>query len=73
MPSSSIEAANAKVSVITEPQNPDEMVVGRGPYQSCMVILGRPNALVDMVPTNHRFKNAPLFVGVVELGLNLEP
>ena len=34
VPSSSIEAANAKVSVLlTEPQNPEEKVVGRGPYQ----------------------------------------
>ena len=33
VPSSSIEAANAKVSpLLTEPQNPEE-VVGRGPYQ----------------------------------------
>ena len=34
VPSSSIEAANAKVSpLLTEPQNPEEKVVGRGPYQ----------------------------------------
>ena len=51
VPSSSIEAANARVSVLlSEPQNPEEKVVGRGPYQICMVVYysGRPNALVDM-------------------------
>ena len=39
VPSSLIEAANTKVSVLlTEPQNPEE-VVGRGLYQRCMVVL----------------------------------
>ena len=72
VPSSLIEAANAKVR-IQRRRRPIPKIV-------CMVVLpysGRPNALVDM-PTNHRFNTeghspaAVLLVGVVQLGLNLE-
>ena len=56
LPSSSIEAANAKVSVLLiEPQNPEEKVVGRGPYcQHGSSSLTVHVQMVDM-PTNHRF------------------
>ena len=71
VPSSSIEAANAKVRI--QRRRPIPKIV-------CMVVLPlqwASNALVDM-PMNHRFNTeghspaAVLLVGVVQLGLNLE-
>ena len=72
VPSSSIEAANAKVRIQRRRRAIPKIV--------CMVVLPlqwASNALVDM-PMNHRFNTeghspaAVLPVGVVQLGLNLE-
>ena len=66
VPSSSIEAANAKVR-IQRRRRPIPKIV-------CMVVLPLQWVLVDM-PTSHRLKAilaAVLLVGVVQLGLNLE-
>ena len=79
VPSSSIEAANAKVSVpLTEPQNPEKWLEEA---HACMVVLPLQWASKrsGSISTNHRFNtvlghSAAILslVGVVELGLNLE-